>query len=108
MGILDDMKNPEPVSYKVFTNKDFIKVVDEIFKDVEKELKILKTLGFNINDVVKYYKQTEVGKFELNKIKIGNMVITFSKTNNNANDGMNVSTNEINKDNESVRTNSKN
>lgn len=81
MGLLDDIKKLEPVSNKVFTTKDLIKIFDGIFKDVEKELKALNALGFNISDVVKCYKQTGVGKFELDKIKVGDMVITFNKKN---------------------------
>lgn len=32
MGILDDIKNIQPVSTKIFTNKDFNKIIKELIK----------------------------------------------------------------------------
>ncbi len=39
MGLLDDIKNMQPISNKVFTNKDFNKIVKELIKTLKKDRK---------------------------------------------------------------------
>lgn len=41
MGLMDDIKNMQPLSNKVLTDKDIEKMINDIFKDVERENKLL-------------------------------------------------------------------
>lgn len=72
MELLDDIKNIQPISDKVITNKELNKTINDIFKDVEREHKLLQT--FAQAGVIKVYKQIGVGAYEFVGFDLGNSV----------------------------------
>lgn len=71
MGLLDDIKNIQPISNEVITDKKFNKIINDIFKDVEREHKLLT---FNQAGVTKVYKQIGVGAYKFIGFDLGNGV----------------------------------
>lgn len=72
MGLIDDIKNMQPISNEVMTNKKFNKIINDIFKDVEREHKLLQT--FEKAGVTKVYKQVGCGRYEFIGFDLGNGV----------------------------------
>lgn len=69
MGLIDDIKNLQPLSNEVITKEKLIKTLNDIFKDVEQEHKLLQT--FEQACATKVYKQVGVGKYEFVGFDLG-------------------------------------
>lgn len=72
MGLIDDIKNMQPISNEVITNEIISKMINDIFKDVERENKLLQT--FEQAGATKVYKKVGVGKYEFIGFDLGNGV----------------------------------
>ena len=70
MGLIDDIKNMQPLSNEVMTNKKFNKIINDIFKDVEREHKLLQTL--EQAGATKVYKQIGCGRYVFAGFDLGN------------------------------------
>jgi len=62
MGIFDDIKNIQPLSNEVITNERMSKIINDIFKDVNREHKLLHT--FEQAGATKVYKQVGIGRYK--------------------------------------------
>ena len=70
MELINDIKNIQPISNEVITNKKFNKIINDIFKDVERENKLLQT--FEQAGVTKVCKQVGVGRYVFIGFDLGN------------------------------------
>lgn len=73
MGLIDDIKNMQPISNEVITNKKWNKIINDIFKDVNREHKLLQTF-FKQAGATKVYKQVSCGRYEFVGFDLGNDV----------------------------------
>lgn len=69
MGLMDDIKNMQPLSNEVITNEKLNKMINDIFKDVERENKLLQT--FEQAGVIKVHKQIGVGRYKFIGFDLG-------------------------------------
>lgn len=81
MGLIDDIKNLQPVSNEVIIKEKLIKILNDIFDDVKRENKLLQ--AFDYVGATKVYKQVDCDKYEFvgfnldnNSDKIDSKVIT--------------------------------
>lgn len=72
MGLIDDIKNIQPISNEVITNEKFNKMINDFIKDVNKKHKLLHT--FKQVDTTKVHKQIGVVKYEFIGFDLGNDV----------------------------------
>ena len=72
MGLIDDIKNIQPISKEVITNEKMSKIINDIFKTVNREHKLLHT--FEQAGATKVYKQVSVGKYKFIGFDLGNGV----------------------------------
>ena len=72
MGLIDDIKNMKLLSNKVITNKEFNKIINNIFKNVKRKDKLLQT--FEQAGATKVYKQVGSGRYEFIGFDLGTNV----------------------------------
>lgn len=72
MGIFDDIKNMQPISNEIITNERMSKILNDIFKDVNREHKLLNT--FEQAGATKVYKQVGIGRYQFIGFDLGNDV----------------------------------
>ena len=72
MGILDDIKNVQPISEVIIDTKEYNRIINDIFKDVKREQKLLYT--FEQAGVTKVYKKIGAGVYEFIGFDLGSGV----------------------------------
>ena len=72
MGLIDDIKNIQPISNEVITNERMSKIINDIFKNVNREHKLLH--AFEQANSTKVHKQIDVSRYKFIGFDLGNGV----------------------------------